>query len=70
MGERQNIYFGRHFAWLRYFTYHLVTVLVPNYKQHILSPTKVRSMLFINSTLYKICVFAFIRVEGEVYETL
>jgi hypothetical protein len=27
MGERQNIYFSRHFAWLKYFTYRLVPVL-------------------------------------------
>jgi hypothetical protein len=26
-----------HFAWLKYFTYHFVPVLAPNYKQHILS---------------------------------
>jgi hypothetical protein len=34
-----KIYIDRHFAWLKYFTYHSqsVPVLVPNYKQHILS---------------------------------
>jgi hypothetical protein len=33
MGARQNMYFGRQFAWLKYFTYHLVVpVLAPNYK--------------------------------------
>jgi hypothetical protein len=37
---RQNIYFGRHFAWFKYFIYQLVPVLAPNYKQHILSPAK------------------------------
>jgi len=42
MDARYNIYFGRHFAWLKYFTYHLVPVLAPNYKQHILSPAKVK----------------------------
>jgi hypothetical protein len=31
-----------HFTRLEYFTYHLVPVLSPNYKQHILSPAKVR----------------------------
>jgi hypothetical protein len=36
MGARQNTYFGRHFVWLKYFTYHLVPVLDPNYGQHIL----------------------------------
>jgi hypothetical protein len=41
-------YFDRHFAWLKYFTYHLQPVLALNYKQHILSPdkfTKVRYSL-------------------------
>jgi D-alanyl-lipoteichoic acid acyltransferase DltB (MBOAT superfamily) len=38
---RDKIYFGRHFAWLKYFTYQLVQVLAPNYEQHILSPAKV-----------------------------
>jgi hypothetical protein len=42
MGARQNIHFGKHFAWLKYFTYHLVPVLAANYKQHILSVAKVR----------------------------
>jgi hypothetical protein len=41
MGARQNIYFGMHFAWLKYFTHRLVQILAPNYKQHILSPAKV-----------------------------
>jgi hypothetical protein len=36
-------YFGRHSAWLKYFTYHLVDlqILAPNYKQHILPPAEV-----------------------------
>jgi hypothetical protein len=38
---RYNIYFGRHFAWLQYFTYQLVPVLAPNCKQLILTPAKV-----------------------------
>jgi hypothetical protein len=43
------IYFGRHFAWLKYFTYHLVPVLARNYKQDILLAGKVRkNMLFIS----------------------
>jgi hypothetical protein len=46
------------FAWLKYFTYQLVPVLAPNYKQHIL--------LFISWTLWKIGLFEFIRVEGGV----
>jgi hypothetical protein len=32
------MYFGRKFAWLKYFTYRLVPVLSRNYKHHILSP--------------------------------
>jgi hypothetical protein len=43
-----NIYFGEHFACLKYFTYHLllVPVLAPNYKQHILSPATVRKVCY------------------------
>jgi hypothetical protein len=42
MGARLNVCFGRHFAWLKYFTYQLVVpVLGPNCKQHILSPAEV-----------------------------
>jgi hypothetical protein len=41
IGAQGKTYFGSHFAWLKYFTYHLVPVLAPNYKQHILSPTEV-----------------------------
>jgi hypothetical protein len=41
MGARQNIYFVRHFAWLKYFTCHLVPTLAPNCKQHVLSPATV-----------------------------
>jgi hypothetical protein len=71
-GRRINIYFGKHFAWLKYFTYHLVPVLTPNYKQHILSPAKVRKVsTLINSwTSCQTCSFEFIRVKGwEVHET-
>jgi hypothetical protein len=32
----------RHFAYLKYFTFRLVKVPVPNCKQHSLSPAKVR----------------------------
>jgi hypothetical protein len=32
MGARWNMYFNRHFAWLKYFTYRSVPVLAPNYK--------------------------------------
>jgi hypothetical protein len=34
------------FAWLKYFIYQLVTILAPNYKQHILSPAKVNFFSF------------------------
>jgi hypothetical protein len=37
-GVIKYIYFGRHFAWLTYCTYHLLPVLAPNYKQHISVP--------------------------------
>jgi hypothetical protein len=66
MGTLENIYFGRHFACLKYFTYHLVPVLAPNYKQNILSPAKDgKFMLFISWTLCQICLFDFSRVEGD-----
>jgi hypothetical protein len=49
-----TIYFGRHFAWLKYFTYHtlLLPLLATNYKQHILSPTKVRKVFYSLAELY------------------
>jgi hypothetical protein len=47
MDAKLNIYiFGRHNAWLKYFTHQLLPVLAPNYKQHILSPAKVRNMCY------------------------
>jgi hypothetical protein len=52
MGARQNIYFGRHFAWLKYFTYHLVPVPAPNYKQHILLLAEVRKVCYSVAELY------------------
>jgi hypothetical protein len=44
IGGQGKIFFDSHFAWLKYFTYHLllVPVLAPNCKQHILLPAKVR----------------------------
>jgi hypothetical protein len=36
------IYIDRHYAWLIYVIYHLLQVLAPNYKQHILSVAKVK----------------------------
>jgi hypothetical protein len=41
-GCKVNIYFGRKFVCLKYFTCQLVPVLAPNYKQHILSLAKLR----------------------------
>jgi hypothetical protein len=39
--QDKNVYFGKHFACFKYFTYQLVPVLAPIYKQHILSQDKV-----------------------------
>jgi hypothetical protein len=39
--DKIYIYFCRHFAWLKYFTYQLLPILAPNYKQHNLSPYKI-----------------------------
>jgi hypothetical protein len=50
-----KIYFERHFTWLKHFTYRLVPVLAPNYKQHILSPTKVRKVCYSLHELYVRC---------------
>jgi hypothetical protein len=52
---------------MKYFIPHLIPVLAPNYKQHILSPAKVRkNILLINWTLYQICLFEIMWVEGGV----
>jgi hypothetical protein len=37
-----EVNFGRKFSWLKYCTHRLVPVPASNYKQHILSPAKVR----------------------------
>jgi hypothetical protein len=52
--ERKNKHFGRHFAWLKYFIYQLlsVPVLAPNNKQHILSPAKVRNVCYSPAELH------------------
>jgi hypothetical protein len=39
-------YFGRDFAWLKYFVYHLVPLRAPNFKQQILYPTEVRKVCY------------------------
>jgi hypothetical protein len=64
MGARWNIYFDRHFGWLKYFTYRLGPVLAPNYKQHILSPAEVRKVCYSLAELCQIFLFDFILVEG------
>jgi hypothetical protein len=46
------MYFGRLFAWLKYFTDQLVPVLAPNYKQHILLPAEVRKECYSLAELY------------------
>jgi hypothetical protein len=43
LGSGLNMY-GRHFAWLKYFTYRLVPVLAPKYNLHILSLAEVRKV--------------------------
>jgi hypothetical protein len=59
-----NIYFGTVFAWLKYFAYHLVPVLAPNCKQHILFPAEVINECYSLTELYVKCLFEFIRVKG------
>jgi hypothetical protein len=49
---QHKTYIFRHFAWLKYFTYHLVAVLARNYKQRILSSTKVRKVCYSLAKLY------------------
>jgi hypothetical protein len=59
------------FARLEYFTYRLVPILAPNYKQHILSPAKV-SKYVIHYTKLMQNVFILIysgRWGCDVYET-
>jgi hypothetical protein len=49
---KQHKTFLKHFAWMTYFTFHLVTVLAPNYKQHILSSAKLRKVCYSLPGLY------------------
>jgi hypothetical protein len=46
--QNKIVYYGRHFAWLKYFIYQLVSVglLAPNYKEHILSLVEVRKVCY------------------------
>jgi hypothetical protein len=64
MDARFHIHFDWHFPWLKYFAYHLVSVLAPNYKQNILSPAKVEKYV-IQLNFMSIRVFEFIRMQGE-----
>jgi hypothetical protein len=55
-----------HFAWLKYFKYHLISVMAPNYKQHILLLAIVRKVCYSLVELCRhICLFQFIWVEGD-----
>jgi hypothetical protein len=51
------MYFGRYFAWKKHFTYHLVLILAPNYKQHILSPAEVTKVRCSSAERYVKCVY-------------
>jgi hypothetical protein len=66
-----KIIFDMHFAWLQYFTYHLVPVLAPNCKQHILSPAEVRKLCYSLAELYvKYVYYNLFEFRGrDVYET-
>jgi hypothetical protein len=57
------MYFGRHFVWLKYFAYHLIQVLAPNYKQHVLSPAKFTKLRYSLAELYVKPVYLSIRVD-------
>jgi hypothetical protein len=50
--SQDKTYFGTHPAWLKGFTYHLVPVLVPIYKQHILSSAKLRTVCYSLPQIY------------------
>jgi hypothetical protein len=42
----------KYIFWLKYFTYHSVLVLAPKYKQHSLSPARVRKVCYSLAELY------------------
>jgi hypothetical protein len=69
--QGKNIYFDRHFAWLKYFSYRLVPVLAPNFKQHILSLAEVIKVCYSLAELYVKCVY--LNLFGwrgrDIYET-
>jgi hypothetical protein len=41
----------------KYFAYHLVTVLAPNYDQHILLPAKVRKVCYSVAEIYVTSIY-------------
>jgi hypothetical protein len=48
-GRKIKYIFGRHFAWLIYFTYHLIPELALKYKQHM---AEVRNVCYSLAELY------------------
>jgi hypothetical protein len=46
------------------YPHHLLPILAPNYKQHILSPAEVRKVCYSLAELCQMCLFEFIRAEG------
>jgi hypothetical protein len=62
----QDIYFGWHFAWLKYFTYPLLPVLALTYKQHNFSPAEVRKVCYSLAEVRHVRLFEFIQVERGV----
>jgi GH25 family lysozyme M1 (1,4-beta-N-acetylmuramidase) len=58
--------FDRHFAWLKYFAYHLVPVLASNYKQNVLSQAKVRKVCYSLAEHYVKSVYLNVFLGGEV----
>jgi hypothetical protein len=73
MWTHDYVYISRYFAWFKHFTYRLllVPVLAPNYKQHILSPPKVRKVYLLAKLYVKSVYLDLFGWRGrEVYETL
>jgi hypothetical protein len=52
MSARQNAYFGRHFACLKYFTYHLVPVLGRTVSSTFCRRLKLESKSKVKQSLY------------------
>jgi hypothetical protein len=69
--QDKNVYFGSHFACLKYFTYRLLLVLIlaPNFwcKQHILLQAEVINVCYSLGELHvKICLFDLFGWRGGV----